>query len=83
MAAGQIKLIVNPFYDCKISSAATMIKAVADVSELLKRERCIVLEPKLNVLVRWKFWRLRLLCFGLVRNHIGLSSEDQTSVAIK
>ena len=51
MAAGQIKLIVIRSHNCEIGSATTMIQAVANVCELLKREGCIVLEPKLNVLV--------------------------------
>ena len=59
-----------------------MIQAVPDVCELLKCERRIVLEPKLNVLVRREFWRLRPFAWH-VRYHIGLSSEDQTSVTIE
>ena len=54
VAANQVKLTVTRPYNCEVGSATTMIKAVANVCELLKREGCIVLEPKLDVLVRWK-----------------------------
>ena len=56
MSSGQIEFVVHYVYDRKISPAAVVIEAVADVGELLKGHRSIVLKPQLNVLVGWERW---------------------------
>lgn len=50
-AAGQIEFVFRHICNYKVGSTAVVIEAVADVGELLKRERAIVLKPKFNVLV--------------------------------
>ena len=50
-AAGQIEFVFRHICNYKVGSTALVIEAVADVGELLKRERAIVLKPKFNVLV--------------------------------
>lgn len=63
MAARKIELIIYDFCDNEICSAAVVVKAIADVCELLKCEGRIVLKPTLDVLVRREVY---LGAFGLV-----------------
>ena len=73
VATGQVELIANFCRYREISSAAPMVQRIPDVSELLECERRIVLEPKIDVLVRREFWRVRPFdfeCCSMPRRHL-------------
>ena len=80
-AAGQIEFVFRHICNYKVGSTAVVIEAVADVGELLKRERAIVLKPKFNVLVAENGAPSRLIVF-LTGCHVVLSSKSRMSAVI-